>query len=172
MWRSCSLPQSPLLLWSLWTPYDRKGHKWGRIIQFLLSFFLFFFSSTWPISPSRIQGLVSKWGTSVWGIPFFLRSLQLPFVFQQAGIMPSEGCVSVQTVLLIRVVHFAASHKTEEQNNLSSRSKNAPDLLQTDILSTKSQTSNLVQNCGLWKIWCDCLEEWLSWNQNSHLNPT
>lgn len=52
------------------------------------------------------------------------------------------------------------------------RSKTVPGLVQTDILTTKSQTSNLVQKCGLWKMWCDGLEERLSWNQNSHSNPT
>lgn len=155
---SCSLPQ-------------------GRRIQskqFSL-FFLKLFSQTMTHLSSqstRTGNRVNKWDTSSSGVSFFLRPLQLPLVFQQAGIMQSEGCVSVQTILLILVVHSAAFDKREEQNNLSGRSKNVPGLVQTDILTPKSQTSNLVQNCGLWKMWCDGLEEWLSWNQNSHANPT
>lgn len=63
--------------------------------------------------------MVIKQGTSVWGVPFSLIPLQQPLLFQQAGVMQSEGCVSVQTVLLIPVFHFAASLKREEQSNLT-----------------------------------------------------
>lgn len=162
---SCSLPQSPPLLQAPWTPCDRKGHKWGKGIQSkqLSLFHVFYFHSLWPFCFSQSTSTgngVTKQGASSWGGPFSLRPLRLPLIFQQAGKYAIAGlCFSVDTGDLITVVLSAGFDKREEQNNLSSRSKNVPGLVQTQKLPNKGQTLNLVQNCGLWKMWCGGWEE-------------
>lgn len=125
----------------------------------------FYFHSLCPFCSSQSTSTgngVTKQGASSWGAPFSLRPLQLPLIFQRAGKYAIAGlCFSVDTGGLITVVLSAGFDKREEQNNLSSRSKNIPGLVQTQKLLNKGQTLNRVQNCGLWKMWCGGWEECL-----------